>query len=92
MIKKRISALVQGRVQGVGFRYFTRDRAQASGLTGWVRNLLDGNVEFEAQGAGRDVDVFVAEIRKGPGLSYVENITINELPVEEREEEFEIRF
>jgi len=90
MMKKRISALVQGRVQGVGFRYFTRDRARVYGLTGWVRNLPDGNVEFEAQGAGRDVDAFVAEIRKGPGLSHVADITVNELPVENEEKGFEI--
>jgi acylphosphatase len=89
---KRIGAVVRGRVQGVGFRYFTRDRARAHGLTGWVRNMPDGNVEFEAQGVSRDVDVFVAEIRKGPGLSHVEDITINELPVVEREKGFEIRY
>jgi len=89
---KRIGAVVEGRVQGVGFRYFTRDRARHHGLTGWVRNLPDGNVEFEAQGVCKNVDAFVAEIRKGPGFSHVADITINELPVEEREEGFEIRF
>ena len=92
MAIKRIGAVVYGRVQGVGFRYFTRDRALTYRLSGWVRNLPDGNVEFEAQGAGRDVDAFAAEIREGPGLSHVDDIRINELPVEEREKGFEIRF
>ena len=92
MMKKRIGALVQGRVQGVGFRYFTRDRARHYGLSGWVRNLPDGSVEFEAQGDSRDVDAFVAEIGKGPGLSRIENLTINELPLEEKENGFDIKF
>ena len=89
---RRIGAVVEGRVQGVGFRYFTRDRAQHYGLTGRVKNLPDGDVEFEAQGAGRDIDAFVAEIRKGPGLSHVADITVNELPVENKEIGFEITF
>jgi len=89
---KRIGAVVEGRVQGVGFRYFTRDRARYLGLTGWVRNLPDGNVEFEAQGVCKNVDAFVAEIGKGPGLSHVVDITINELPVDSEENGFEITF
>jgi acylphosphatase len=89
---KRISAIVSGRVQGVGFRYFTRDRAHRYGVTGWVRNLPDGGVEFEAQGEAEKVDAFAADIRKGPALSHVSEMTLNELPLEEREEGFEIRF
>ncbi len=91
-IVKRISAVVEGRVQGVGFRYFARSRAQHYGLTGWVRNLADGNVEFEAQGAGDKVNAFLAEIRNGPALSYVSDVKTHDLPVEEREEGFEIKF
>ena len=89
---KRVSAVVEGRVQGVGFRYFTRDRAQYHGLTGWVRNLPDGNVEFEAQGTGENVNAFVAEIKKGPAFSHVSDIKIHEVPVENKENGFEITF
>ena len=39
---KRLSITVSGRVQGVGFRYFTEDAAEALGLTGWVRNTWEG--------------------------------------------------
>ena len=64
---KRVNAVVEGRVQGVGFRYFTRDRALRHGITGWVRNLPEDNVEIEAQGTGDNVDAFIMEIKKGPG-------------------------
>jgi acylphosphatase len=90
--KKRIRAIVKGRVQGVGFRYFTRDRALVYGLTGWVRNLPDGSVEFEAQGAAENIDAFAAAIREGPGLSQVTDMSVNDLPLEESEKGFEIRF
>ena len=89
---KRIAAVVEGRVQGVGFRYFTRSRAQHYNLTGWVRNLPDGNVEFEAQGPGDRVDAFLEEIKKGPALSFISDIRTHELPAEEREEGFVIKF
>ncbi|MEV0841264.1 acylphosphatase [Actinocatenispora sera] len=46
----RVVALVRGLVQGVGFRYRTRSRAEALGLSGWVRNLPDGRVEVVAEG------------------------------------------
>jgi acylphosphatase len=88
---KRVRAVVQGRVQGVGFRCFTRDRAMTYGFTGWVRNLPDGSVEFEAQGEAEHLDAFLDEIKEGPGLAHVSDLTINELPVEERNEGFEIK-
>jgi len=47
-IRKHI--LFYGRVQGVGFRYYSTYKAQFLGLTGWVRNLSDGSVEMEVQG------------------------------------------
>lgn len=90
-MKKRIQAVVQGRVQGVGFRYFTRDRAASYGLSGWVRNLQDGGVEFEAQGEAEDLDAFTAEIKEGPGLAHVSDMTMVDLPIEEAEKGFEIR-
>ena len=76
----------------MGFRYFTRDRALRHGLTGWVRNLPDGNVEFEAQGTGETVAAFIEELKNGPALSYVSDVKTRELPVDEGEAEFTIRF
>jgi acylphosphatase len=88
---KRVRAVVHGRVQGVGFRYFTMAKADRYGCTGWVRNMPDGTVEFEAQGPAGDVDSFALEIRNGPSLSHVSELMIVELPVEEKETGFELR-
>ena len=88
---KRIRAVVKGRVQGVGFRYFTRDRAERHGLSGSVRNLPGGDVELEAQGAAEALKAFTEEIKEGPGLSHVSDMTINDLPLEKGETEFVIR-
>ena len=92
METKRIGAVVQGRVQGVGFRYFTRDRARDHGLSGWVRNREDGGVEVEAEGEAENVDAFIAEMKEGPALSNISDMTINELPLVENETGFEIQF
>ena len=48
----RLHAFIQGRVQGVGFRYYVMQAAQDYHLTGWVRNLYDGRVEVVAEGPG----------------------------------------
>ena len=48
--------VVTGRVQGVGFRWFTHDAAAREGVQGWVRNLADGSVEVVAEGEQSSVD------------------------------------
>ena len=53
MIRKRI--VFNGRVQGVGFRYLTRRAAELIGVTGWVRNELDGSVTMEIQGTEEQI-------------------------------------
>ena len=63
-----------GRVQGVGFRYFTRRRARSLGLQGWVRNERDGSVSLEAEGPREDLRVLLDAIRLGPPSSYVERV------------------
>ena len=48
-----------GRVQGVGFRYCSMDKAKSIGLTGWVKNLYDGSVEMEVQGTESDIEILI---------------------------------
>lgn len=72
----RVHGWVSGYVQGVFFRYFTQNIANRYGLTGWVKNLPDGRVEFEAEGAKGLLDDFLKEINRGPPGSSVSNVEI----------------
>jgi acylphosphatase len=62
----RLHAVVEGRVQGVGFRAFTQRNAVLLGLTGWVRNRWDGTVEVVAEGPRPDLERFLRAIQHGP--------------------------
>jgi len=62
---------LEGRVQGVGFRYFVYDQALALGITGWVRNRMDGSVEVMAESRRPNLDQFLALLRRGSRSSMV---------------------
>ena len=66
---------VVGRVQGVGFRYFALHRAHELGITGWVKNSVDGSVEIVAQSDEPTLKTYVDYLRLGPTLSRVDKIT-----------------
>jgi acylphosphatase len=66
--------LVQGRVQGVGFRWFVHREASELGLRGWVRNTEDGDVEVVAAGAEADLEELRASLRRGPRGSRVDRV------------------
>jgi len=77
MEKKRYAVIhltVSGRVQGVGFRFFTVNRANRYGITGWVKNLYDGSVEIEAEGKTSDLHLFLEEVRVGPASAHVSHV------------------
>jgi acylphosphatase len=65
---------IVGVVQGVGFRWFVRERARRLGLTGWVRNLPDGSVEVAASGDPGQIDLLRAELLRGPSGSSVDRL------------------
>ena len=65
---------VTGVVQGVGFRWFVREKARRLGLSGWVRNLPDGSVEVVASGEQGQIDLLVGELKKGPEGAVVDHI------------------
>jgi acylphosphatase len=66
--------LLQGRVQGVGFRWFVHREASELGLHGWVRNTEDGHVEVLAAGEAADLDELRASLRRGPRGSRVDRV------------------
>ena len=75
-MKKAVRLLVQGRVQGVGFRWFVLQSARDLRLTGWVRNLADGNVEVYAEGSQSEIDELIEQVKKGPAFSRVQHVVI----------------
>jgi len=91
---KRIRGMVIGEVQGVGFRAFTRRQAVLFGLSGWVKNKADGNVEFEIEGREDCVTEFLAALRRGPSMAIVSELSISkeEEIREPQYQGFEIRF
>jgi acylphosphatase len=73
--RTRLHAIVEGRVQGVGYRAFAIRKAEDLGLTGWVRNNWDGSVEVVAEGDRAMLDRFVAALFVGPPSANVTRLT-----------------
>ena len=74
---------VTGVVQGVGFRWFVRERARRLGLSGWVRNLSDGTVEVMASGDDGQLELLKGELLRGPRGAAVDALEpVTETPVE----------
>ena len=61
---KSCHIIFKGMVQGVGFRYTTRNIARTLGLAGWVRNLPDGNVETKIEGEEKTINQFIKNVRE----------------------------
>lgn len=78
---KRIHLIVEGRVQGVGFRYFVQKQANAFGVNGFVRNLYNGGVEIDAEAPSPNLQHFIEVCKKGPALARVEMVHQSELPI-----------
>lgn len=70
----RLTALVAGDVQGVGYRAYARRRAQDLGLAGTAENLDDGRVEVVAEGPRSEVEQLLVFLRRGPAHARVESI------------------
>ena len=75
-MRKRIHGTVSGQVQGVFFRASTRDRARELGLSGWVRNLPDGRVEFVAEGEETTLQELLRFLRVGPPGAQVNDLVV----------------
>ena len=70
------SAIVKGKVQGVGFRYSAFNVAQKLGVLGWVRNINDGNVEVWSEGLPSAQKEFLKWLNKGPAYAYVDLVEV----------------
>ncbi len=75
---KAISHLfISGRVQGVGFRYFTAQQARRYNICGYVRNLLNGDVEIYAEGESKNIDEFRSKIKAGSSHALILRVSEN---------------
>lgn len=87
----RYYILVDGRVQGVGFRYYCQMNATNLNLTGWVRNMPDGMVEMEVQGTENTLAKFISLISKGNYFIKVTSVSKKEIPLIDSETKFKIK-
>ena len=81
---------VTGRVQGVGFRWWTQQQAKRLGLRGYVRNLADGSVEVQASGSRESLEHFRALLKRGPAGAQVAEVAISPLTDADLPESFHI--
>lgn len=89
-IRRRV--VVQGRVQGVNFRYHARSAARKMGAKGWVANRSDGAVEAVVEGTPEAVQSVLSWFRKGSPFSRVDDIKITEENPSGEFDDFEITF
>lgn len=87
----RLHAVVEGSVQGVGFRQFTAARAERLGLTGWVKNRWDRKVEALAEGPRDQLEVFLRALHDGPPAAMVRRVNAEWLPATGEFYDFSIR-
>lgn len=77
---RAIEATVHGRVQGVGFRYYTRKAALSYGVSGYVANMPDGTVRVVCEGSLAAVTRMQRWLHKGPPSAHVTAVDVRELP------------
>jgi len=87
----RLHASIEGRVQGVGYRYFVVDEAQALGLNGWVRNRWDETVEVVAEGPRPALETLLNVLQRGPVQAQVTQIKVDWQPAQGNFNDFNIR-
>ena len=85
-----LRAIVHGRVQGVGFRYFVLRDARALGLVGTVRNLADGTVEVYAEGERAALATLERDLRRGPPAADVSRVDAHYGPARGDTDEFHV--
>ena len=84
--------IVKGRVQGVGYRYFTSHKATEYNLKGYVKNLYNGDVKIIVQGTEKDINNFIGELKVGPPAAIVENIIKTEIENCKQYKKFSVKF
>lgn len=87
----RIRILIEGRLQGMNFRYHTQQQAEKLGLVGFVRNLSDGRIEIDAQGEEDKIEQMLAWCQEGPQNTQIKSILFRYDEPVERHTDFVVR-
>jgi acylphosphatase len=88
----RVRVLIDGRVQGVAYRFYAEKHAARLGVTGWVRNLEDGRVEITAEGSAEHMATFLERLKEGPSLARIERFDVRREPATGEFRDFRIAF
>ena len=91
-MKSRVHVVISGRVQGVWFRASARDKAQQLGLTGWVKNTSEGNVEAVFEGEEKLINEMLDWCHHGPPLSEVKNVEIKKRRPSNDFDDFSVKY
>ena len=91
-LKSAAEILVEGRVQGVGYRNYVLRKAAQLGLAGYVMNLKDGRVRVRVEGSRDVIEEFTRELKKGPPLARVESLGVTWRPPTGRFAGFGVRY
>jgi len=91
-MKSSVHVIISGRVQGVWFRASTKQKAEELGLTGWVRNTSDGNVEAVFEGEDNLVKEMISWCHHGPVLSKVKKVEVTKQNVTNAFDNFSVRY
>ena len=89
--RQAVGVVITGRVQGVSFRYHTRQQALSLGVRGWVRNLPDGSVQAHVQGEPAAVERVLAWMAHGPAGAQVDGLVSAPALVDETLVGFDVR-
>lgn len=81
-MKGSFTVRVKGKVQGVGFRFYTQKTAKELGVSGFVKNMRDGSVYIEAEADSDIMEAFINWVNKGPEWARVDNVSLQEKPQE----------
>lgn len=90
-METRAHIIVEGLVQGVGYRWYVGRKAEGLGLAGFVKNLYDGTVEVEAEGDRSLVEELIKDLKVGPRAAHVTNLRIEWMEPTHQEPHFQIR-
>ena len=91
-LRSAAEIIVEGRIQGVGYRNFAQRKAETLGLLGYVMNLRDGRVRVRVEGPQDTIDELIRDLERGPPLARVDKVTVTRVPPTGRFAAFGIRF